>query len=306
MRPYIVVFIVAFFAGLGCRSGTESPVTEEAVFVTSFDAIRLVVQPLAGDLPVHTLLPPGTSPHAYSPRPSEAHRMQQSALVIHAHADIDGWVGDLAPGNSYALFAAEDATTYHDAGAGSPFDPESNRDALRRADPEHRDAHYWTDPVAISRSLQPLATRLCAVRPQECTGFRRRAIILRAQVDSLHHRFEQAALQRKSACIISSEPFADRMLERYAIPHVGPLRLSADVPPTPARMTRVIEEARQSGCRSLLVQSAFENRLEKRLADEQGWDILEVDPLGAAAPDLVAYLSGLFDALTLPSPSAAP
>ena len=250
--------------------------------MTSFDAIRLVVEPLAGDLSVESLLPPGTSPHAYSPRPSEARRMQEAALVIHAHASIDGWVVNLAPEKAFALFGAEE------------IEPHTT-------DPTHRDAHYWTDPVSVSRSLQPLADALCDVRPEGCAGFRRRATVLRAAVDSLDQALTVLSAQRNSACIISSEPFADRMLERYAIPHVGPLRISADVPPTPTRMSRLIQEAQRTGCRRLLVQSAFENRMEHQLAQEQDWEIVEVDPLGAAAPDLLTYLSDLFDALTLSS-----
>lgn len=279
---------------LGCGGRTSTPAVTESTFVTSFDAIRLAVQPLAGDLTVRTLLPPGTSPHAYSPKPSEARLMQEAALVIHAHADIDGWVADLAQGKAYPMFSGEDAQ-----GSEEMAQPEHGED-------RHQDAHYWTDPVAVSRSLQPLATALCSADPAECPAIRRRATVLRARVDSLHQHLEQLSAERESACIISSEPFADRMLERYGIPHVGPLRISADVPPTPTRMTRIIQEAIDVGCRRMLVQSAFENRMEHRLSAEQGWEIVEVDPLGAAAPDLLTYLSDLFDALTLSPVSDQP
>lgn len=266
----------------GCGGRTASPPSATPTFMTSFDAIRLVVEPLAGDVTVESLLSPGTSPHAYSPRPSEARRMQEAALVIHAHPSIDGWVAELASEKAFALFGAEEVEPH-------------------TTDHAHQDAHYWTDPVSVSRSLQPLADALCEVRPEDCAGFRRRATTLRAAVDSLDQALEDLAAQRQSACIISSEPFADRMLERYAIPHVGPLRISADVPPTPTRMSRLIQEAQRTGCERLLVQTAFENRMEHQLAREQGWQIVEVDPLGAAAPDLLTYLSDLFDALTLSS-----
>lgn len=283
----ILLALTVMLVAAGCSGRTADQPAGEHSFVTSFDAIRLVVQPMVGDMPVRTLLPPGTSPHAYSPRPSEARVMQEAVLVVHAHADIDGWVADLAPDKAYAMFSAE-----------SSLSPENGH--------EHQDAHFWTDPLAISRSLQPLATALCAVDHTSCPLFRRRSNVLRSRVDSLHVVLLQRASERRDNCLISSEPFADRMLERYGIPHEGPLRISADVPPTPTRLSRVIRDADAAGCRRLLVQSALENRMERQLAEEHGWEIVEVDPLGAAAPDLLTYLSDLFDALTLPPAAHAP
>jgi zinc transport system substrate-binding protein len=285
MRFILLLSALVFATGCGGRTG--SPPTPPPIFVTSFDALRLIVQPIAGELPVEALLAPGTSPHAYSPRPSEALRMQEAELVIHAHANIDGWVADLAPEKAYALFGNEESPDHSE-------------------DHSHGDAHFWTDPVSVSRAIRPLADALCSTNHDSCPAFRRRATVLRAAVDSLHHTLERLASERETACIISSEPFADRMLERYGIPHVGPLRISADVPPTPTRMSQLIREANDVGCRRLLVQSAFENRMEHRLASEQGWEVVEVDPLGGTAEDLLTYLSDLFDALTLPSPPLAP
>ena len=63
-------------------------------------------------------------------------------------------------------------------------------------------------------------------------------------------------------------------------------------------MTRMIQEANERGCHRLVVQSALENRLERRLAAEQGWAITEVDPLGSGNESYQQYLKTLYTAIT--------
>lgn len=290
------VIIAASLAG--CRSPEREGSSTDSDILASFHAIRLIVEPLTGGIPVSTILQPGTSPHAYAPRPSEAVHMQQARLVVHAHNDIDGWVAEMAGSKAVSLFA----------GLGHGDGPESNdplddavHDESGMTD-HHDDAHFWTDPVRINQSLMPLADALCESFPEDCAAIRRRAVVQSVQLDSLHRSLETRAKAAQSGgsgnCVITAQPFADHMLSRYGIPFVGPISISADVPPSPGRLSRITVEASERGCRYLVVQSALQNRLETRLAREEGWELIEVDPLGGSASDLESYLSNLFNALT--------
>ena len=293
---------------VGCQSAEERDAASEPEILASFHAIQLIVEPLTGDIPVSTILRPGTSPHAYAPRPSEAVRMQKARLVVYAHDDIDGWVAEMAGGRARALFGSVDdgvdiridaPSVEDDAHDAIDSDPSSH--AENEPD-HHEDAHFWVDPVRINQALMPLADVLCQSFRNECAAIRRRATVQSVRLDSLNRALEARAIAARSAgsdrCVITAQPFADQMLSRYDIPFVGPISVSADVPPSPGRLARITAEAAERGCRFLVVQSALQNRLEKRLAREEGWELIEVDPLGGSASDLESYLSSLFNVLT--------
>ena len=120
----------------GCAS--EAPHGQDSPDVlASFEAVSMIVSPLLGEDRVRTVLPPGTTPHAYAPRPSEARALHESALVVYAHANIDGWVADMAGSRAYPLFA----------GLADPGWTTVNKDEHLHGEDGHQDAHFWTDQI---------------------------------------------------------------------------------------------------------------------------------------------------------------
>ena len=278
----------------GCAS--EAPHGQDSPDVLgSFEAVSMIVSPLLGEDRVRTLLPPGTTPHAYAPRPSEARVMHESALVVYAHANIDGWVADMAGSRTYPLFG----------GLADPGWSTEKEDEHSHSADGHQDAHFWTDPVQVRGAIRPLASALCDTYPDDCAAIRRRSVVLASRLDSLHEQLDAKSNDELRAagrrCVITAQPFVDQMLLRYTIACVGPITVAAGVPASPGRLSAIIGQAKTQSCSTLVIQSTLQNRFERRLAHEQGWDIVTVDPLGAPDQDIVSYLAGLFDTLTRPA-----
>ncbi len=169
-------------------------------------------------------------------------------------------------------------------------------------DHEGPDPHLWTDPVRVQEALPVLTDALCTVYPEQCATMRKRSAdfssTLRALEDSLGHVAAEWQSGHEGTCFITAQPFMDRFLERFQFQFVGPLSLSPDVEPSPASLSALVSDASHRGCRILIVQDALENRLEKRLAAEQGWTLVTVDPVGGFASSYAAYLGRLMEALT--------
>jgi len=290
----IVVMVAASAAGCVKDRTGEAPAPG---IVTSFNALRLIVQPLAGDIPVSSLLPEGVSPHAYAPRPSETVRLHRASLVVHAHPVIDGWIAEMTSAAHVAMF---EEVWEVPSGHG----PESHPDDVHT----DGDPHFWTDPVAVSRTLPALADGMCAVFPEDCAPIRRRAAVfagsLRAAQDSLAGIASTWQALHPDACFITAQPFVDHFLERFGFSFVGPISPSPDVEASPTSLSRLLSGASDRGCNTLIVQDALENRMEKRLAAERGWALVSVDPLGSSASSYTAYLGRLMSALT-EAPAAA-
>lgn len=288
----LIVLISLLVAGTGCMPD-QSREPEESGIVTSFGALNGIVEPVAGSLSVSVLLPAGVSPHAYAPRPSDMAMLNRASLVVHAHSDIDGWMASLSSSRAVALF---------DSLTEPAKDVVSDDDHHGIHDHEGPDPHLWTDPVRVQEALPVLTDALCTVYPEQCATMRKRSAAFSSTLRALEDSLGQVAAQWQSGhegtCFITAQPFMDRFLERFEFQFVGPLSPSADVEPSPASLSALISEASDRGCRILIVQDALENRLEKRLAAEQGWTLVTVDPVGGSASSYAAYLGRLMEALT--------
>lgn len=295
----------------GCTD--EASVPSDPVIIASFDALGHIVEPLAGDIPVHSLLPSGVSPHAYSPRPSEVARLHQASLVVFAHANIDGWISDLTSRPDLALFgeirvaadAHSEGQTLSDDDGHSAEEAHSFADSHASGDP-----HVWNDPVLVGHAIPNLTQTLCRTFQDRCPAIRRRANVFSASLIALEDSLRNAAAvwqaDHPDACFVTAQPFVDRFLERFGFRFVGPLSISPDVEPSPSSLSALLKEAEQQSCTTIVVQEALENRLERRLALDRGWTVVAVDPLGGSASSYADYLDGLLLALTSSTDASVP
>ncbi len=263
--------------------------------MASMKVVQLIVSPLVGDLPLVTLLPSGVTPHSYSPRPSEVVALNRAKVVVLAHHEVDGWIQGMTRLPHVSLFDEEDYV--YDPGAGAGMTGHSHSH-------DHSDfnPHQWSDPEAVRRSVPDLASGLCELFEDHCPAIRRRATVFAGAIQTLTDSLTAAADADKVGssprCFITAQPFMDPFLERFGFQVLGPLSPSPEVEPSPASLSRLIKEARESSCTTLVLQDVLENQFERRLAEEQGWRIVTVDPLGNNASSYAEYLWGLYDALT--------
>ena len=293
MHSLAALFVLIAFSP-GC--GTEKiPESAESGIVTTFGALHGIIQPVVGERPVSVLLPPGISPHAYAPRPSQIATLNRASLVVYAHSDIDGWMADLSSRPSLALF---------ESGSLDSKRSTDQRDESGQSTHDHggQDPHMWSDPVLVMEALPAVTDRLCAVYAEGCSSMRRQATIFSGRLSILVDSLAQAASEWQSnneeACFITAQPFMDRFLDRFGFRFIGPLSVSPDVEPSPASLSRLVSRASEQGCTTLIVQEALENRLEKRLAAEQRWDVVVVDPVGSPTSSYPAYLERMMQSLT--------
>lgn len=272
-------------------SGAEDSLTrnksfqegELAPLMATFAAIRLLVEPLAGERHVDVLLDPGVSPHAYSPKPSDVRNVRRSLLLVYAHQDVDGWTSSLTDGNRFALF--------------SPSDSEMETQG-RNTDHSHGDdPHFWTDPVAATLAVRALSDQLCSLDPDRCAATRRQATAFSARIDSTQKAIESRFSASNLECVITAEPFLDRFLDRFGISHIGPVSRSPELEPSPAGLASLLREAKRRNCSLLVVPSFQENRFTQRLARDNEWEIIEVDALATRASSYEDYLDLLATAI---------
>ncbi len=273
---------------IGCSS--EAP-REAPQVVATLPVIKLIVEPILGDLSVVTLLPDGATPHVYQPKPSDIRLLGDSQLIVSAHEHIDGWSATLSDTPHFALFesAAESESSYEGS---EVFNP-----------------HYWSDPNSVLRVIPDLVNELCAVFEDKCPALRRRATALSVRIDSMSSHLEHVfhptlevdssslGAEVKTACYITAQPFIDRYIDRFGLERLGPISQEAEQEPTPAGLAALLETAERRQCQTLVVQKALDNRAILNLARDLKWDVIVVDPLGVTATSYEDYLGSLASSL---------
>jgi zinc/manganese transport system substrate-binding protein len=263
--PLAALVVIALLVG-GCGEdggGTGSGVEVVATTPLAADLTRQVAGRRAE---VHALLPRGTDPHGYEPRPSDVREVSRAALVIRSGGEIDDWMADVLDS----------------AGGGARVVTLSDSVQGREGDP-----HWWQDPRNAIAAIAAIGRALAGVDPGGKAGYGSRA-----------RRYTQRLrrLDRSIAACLARIPPAGRKLvtthdalgyyaRRYGLDVIGALipSRSSRAQPSAREVERLVDQIERERVKSIFPESALDSRLEEAVARESGAEVggtLYADTLG--------------------------
>ena len=245
--------------------------------VATITPLGFLVEELGGArVRVHVLVPPGASPHAFEPRPSDLAAVAGAGLFVQAGAGIDDWVARLA--------VAEGPK------------PLVLLEALGDAAP---DPHFWLDPIGVRDAALPaLEQALVAADPDGRAHYaeRRRAFAHALTALDAEIRALLAGVRRRP--LVPTHAAWGGFAARYGISLLAPVQHRGAEEPTPRSLAELADVARRGGAAAVLVEPQLPPAAAEALAETLGVPAIVADPLGdPGAADRASYAALLrFDA----------
>jgi ABC-type Zn uptake system ZnuABC Zn-binding protein ZnuA len=269
MRRWLACWIALLCAG---------PVAAEALAaVATITPLGFLVEELGGErVHVHVLVPPGASPHAFEPRPSDLAAVAGAGLFVQAGTGVDDWVARLA--------VAEGAK------------PLVLLETLRAAAP---DPHFWLDPIGVRDAVLPALERaLVEADPEGRAHYaeRRRAFAHALTALDAEIRALLAGVRRRP--LVPTHPAWGGFAARYGIPLLEPVQHRGAEEPTPRSLAGLADTARSGLAVAVLVEPQLPAAAAEALAEALSVPAVVADPLGdPRVPERGSYAALLrFDA----------
>jgi ABC-type Zn uptake system ZnuABC Zn-binding protein ZnuA len=280
--PSLVVALLLISAAgaalAGCRdSGADSA---QATVVATTTQVADMARAVAGSrLRVEQILRPGSDPHAYEPRPSDAQAVADARVLIRSGGEVDSWLSgllDQAGGNAHVVTLI---------------------DSVRRADD---DPHWWQDPRNGERAVESIRAGLTRTDPGGAAGYRARAAAYVARLKRL-----DAGI---AACVAQLPPGARRLVtshdalgyyaRRYGFRLVGAAipSLSTQAQPSAAATKRLVAQIKAQHVAAIFPESSLNPKLEQAIARDAGARVggaLWADSLGPPGSTGATYTGSL-------------
>jgi ABC-type Zn uptake system ZnuABC Zn-binding protein ZnuA len=277
----LLALLVPLAAGAvlaGCRdSGSTSG---RAAVVATTTQVADMTRAVAGSrLRVQQILRPGSDPHAYEPRPSDAQAVADARVLIRAGGDVDGWLSGLlgqAGGNAQVVTLI---------------------DSVPRAGD---DPHWWQDPRNGERAVESIRAALTQADPAGAAGYRARAAAYIARLKRL-----DAGI---AACVAQLPPDARRLVtshdalgyyaRRYGFRLIGAAipSLSTQAQPSAAATRRLVAQIKAQHVAAIFPESSVTPKLEQAIARDAGARVggaLWADSLGPPGSTGATYTGSL-------------
>lgn len=275
-----VALAVALIAGCGNGDAGDPEATTAVAAATTTQVADLARNVGGENVRVEQFLEPGSDPHAYEPRPSDAAAVADAAVVLRSGGGLDDWLDGVienAGGDA-------DVVTLMDSAV-----------AVRENDP-----HWWQDPRNAIAAVEAIEAALAEADPGNADAYRDNARRYAATLTRLDETIARCmkrvpVAQRK---IVTTHDSYGYFADRYDVEILGALipAASTEAQPSAGETAALVDRIEAEGVEAIFPESPLDPALEQAVADEAGVRVGEplwADSLGPAGSGGATYVEAL-------------
>ncbi len=286
-----LAFAVAAAAAPGMATGSEPPNV-----VASIPPVHsLVAKVTEGVTVAHLIVPPGTSPHGFALRPSDAVALADADLVVWVGPELEAFLAndldDLAP-------RARILALLHDAGletlpirSGGAWP--AQRDDAGEGDAEHdaggADPHVWLDPINAVAMVTAIADSLSRIDPDHAAAYAANAARAEADLRALDQRVRKALEPIRGRPFVVFHDAYQYLERRYGLNGIGALATHPELSPSARDMVGLRARLRALGQVCVFREPQFSDATVASLVEGTDAIMGTLDPVGVFAPGAVLY-----------------
>lgn len=265
----------------GCGPGAATA-DSRLLVVTSVPVIYSLTANVVGDAArLENLLPPGSSPHQVSFRPSQARLLHDADVLVVNGAGLEPWVDDLvaASGNKDLLVVT--ASTGLEFLRPDEPTPIPGSATGHDGEPENVDPHVWLDPANARHMVDTIAAALAERDPANATAYRERAAAYDSRLRTLEADIRASLAGVPNRRFISFHSAFQYYARAFGLEQAAVIEEFPGKEPTPQYLVALVRLVKESGVTAVFSEPQFSPRPAEALARETGARVYEVDPEGA-------------------------
>ena len=291
--------IKATALALGLGSLVAAAPVSAANIVTSIKPLELLVKAVAGDeANVTTLVPPGSSPHNYSMKPSQRRALENADAIFWVGPEMETFLNRLLSSEEFEgrVLAFTEGEAHddsheeaerekqhdhgHDQHHDEPAHDEHGHDNHNHGDGD--DPHIWVDPSLALEMAHDIHQKLASLGELD-----------QDQLDRNLAHFEQElaiteqAIREQLAPLHSVDVFAyhsafERFAEHYDLRLAGVLTLNPELSPGARHIAEVQQKLENANQPCLLTEPQFDSQWWRSITEGLNvtfstWDALATD-----------------------------
>jgi ABC-type Zn uptake system ZnuABC Zn-binding protein ZnuA len=260
----------------GCGNGTSVPAGNKLRVLATTSIVGDVVGQIGGGLiNLSVLMPVGTDPHDFQPRPQDATTLSDARIIFSSGAGLETFLQPMLDSTGTAGKNVEVSTGI----TLIPF-PDSSQSA--------GDPHTWMDPNNVVIWTQNIAAALVTADPANATIYQANA---KAYANSLLDldgwiRSEVAQIPPENRVLVSDHAVLGYFTKEYGFTQAGSITgsFSSDAAPSAQELAGLEDKIRQMGVRAIFISEAVNLSLADQIAADTGIKAVMIYHASLTAP----------------------
>ncbi len=252
---------------------------------TDIPPVHSLVSQVMGELGTPKLIiPPGTSPHGYAMRPSEARALQAADVVFWMGRDLTAWfdraIQALAANATTVALSESKDLIRHPYRTAKNFDThthdEGEGDATAKIDP-----HLWLDPDNALIFLDVIATTLARLDASHADTYLTNAAQAKAALEALKLELNTIVQPIRGRPFIVFHDAYHYFEHRFDVEAAGSMSIGDASSPGPARIAAIRGKVQTLGATCVFSEPQFEPKIIATVIEKTAARSGTLDPVGA-------------------------
>jgi len=262
MKRCLFVLIVVFCMGISrpgaCNPRTSIPFNAVA---TIFPWTSLLKGICKDRCRVHCLLPPGASPHTWSPVPKDIKKVKVARLFVYSGKTLEPWAEDFIKGLGNGPRIMDMERLY------------------RKKMGKVQDPHIWMDFRFDLQAVDTLLDEVSRIDPDGVMFYAENARALKRRLKNLDAAYRKGLMHCKyKTVVIAGHNAFSNIQKAYGLKIVSVVGMSPDAHITPRNLGDVISLVKERGIPVIFYDHAVTDRIAKTISRETGARIAELTP----------------------------
>ncbi|OQC06899.1 MAG: High-affinity zinc uptake system binding-protein ZnuA precursor [Candidatus Cloacimonetes bacterium ADurb.Bin089] len=273
--------LIALLLTFSCQKKESEE--KKPLLLASIHPYELVLKQLAGnEFEVQCLIPPGASPHTWSPRPADLKNLVSASFILANGLGLET--------NLEKNFAerkdvyVEAATLLKDLIPLAEKELPPEEDIPEHYEHQHQHAqnpHLWTSPALMMRLIGFLEKDLSTRFPNSAFVFKNNAQKMQRELEDLNAKIAKERAQYNNPAIITYHDAFHYFLQDFDIEELGFVQESPGKEPTPKELALLGKVIKEHNVKAIFLEPQMDKKAGETLALEFNLQLLTLDPLGS-------------------------
>lgn len=279
MKKYVNITLMAIvFLSISCARKSE---VQENVIVVSNQPLKLIIQELTKNaINVDCITRPGDSPHTYSPRPSDAEKVENARIFFYTAENLDAWAAKfnskrkievikLLPSEYVNYFKLGHQCDDHCSGS------EHHVNSIATLDP-----HFWLDPLAVKALIPLIEKEIIKAFPEQKENIEKNAEQFAKELEILNESIGKELAGKRGRALLSFHPSFEYYIKRYNLYSAGSIEVAPGKEPSPEYIRELSFKIKALRINAIFSEPQLSEKSAKSIAEMTGSKLKILDPLG--------------------------
>lgn len=255
-------------------SGAAGPGTTKVS--VAFYPLEYAAAKVGGDkVNVTNLTLPGQEPHDLELTPQQVASLEETDLVVYLKGFQPAVVKAVEQSGAKNKLDLSQVIQLH------PATEDHDHDASETEDHDHgtTDPHFWLDPTLEAKAVSAIANELSKIDANNKSTYETNAKSTTDDLTALDGDYRSGLTNCRVKTIITTHAAFGYLTERYGLEQIGISGLSPNEQPSPARIAKVQEEAKEHGVTTIFFETLTSDEVAKAIAGDLGLRTAVLDPI---------------------------